>query len=209
MRVRKDKRDGPAPRQSEGAVVGGAEILPDRLQGLAAQEIHSGEQVLLVLKGKGSNALVALERRLLVLKAGFGASLRQRRVATSFDYRDIIDVKVERGSALTVIWVSSTGFRPLEKEVWQAYDPSRDPFRAANAIPIPTHEPDACEPFVDWLRQTIAAAENGEPTSSDQNRDEAELVASLVLSLERLTALRDSGALTKEQFERAKARLLD
>ena len=208
MRVCRDKRDSATPRQSEAAVVGGAEILSDRLQGLAAQEIRPGEQVLLVLKGKGSHALVALERRLLVLKAGFGAGLRQRRVATSFDYRDIIDLEVERGSALTVIWVSSTAFRPLEKEVWQAHDPSRDPFRAANAVPIPTSEPDPCEPFVDWLRQTIAAAENGE-RASDQERDETERVASLVLSLERLTALRDSGALTEEQFDRAKGRLLD
>ena len=208
MRFRSDKRDGPAPRQSDAAVVGGAEILSDRLQEFAAHEIRPGEQVLLVLKGKGGHALVALERRLLVLKAGFGAGLRQRRVATSFDYRDIIDVEIERGSALTVIWVSSTTFKPLEKEVWQAHDPSRDPFRAANAIPIPTREPDPCEAFVDWLRQTIAAAENGEG-ASDQMRDDAERVASLVLSLERLTALRDSGALTKEQFERAKARLLD
>lgn len=208
MRVRRHKRDGPAPRQSEAAVIGGTEILPDRLQGLAAQEIRPGEQVLLVLKGKGSQALVALERRLLVLKTGFAAGLPLRGAATSFDYRDIIDVEVERGSAMTVIWVSSTAFRPVEKEVWQARDPARDPFRAANAIPISTREPDPCEPFVDWLRQTIAAAEGGERGSVPE-RDEAERVAPLVLSLERLTALRDSEALTEEQFEKAKARLLD
>jgi hypothetical protein len=167
-------------------------VLHARLQRLLDESIEPDETVLFVVEGKGNQALAALDRRLLVLKAGAAAGLPFQARARSFAYAAITGIDVERGSALSVVWFTSADFRTQEKEWWQSRDSARDPFRAPNAFPVATDELETLEPCLARLRAAIAEA-GEEP---------------IVDSLERLAALHASGALTTEEFERAKERLL-
>ena len=84
-------------------------VLPPKTAKFAVEHIGSEEAVHVVLVGGGSQALIALDERLIIVKPGLmaGASFGAR--VTSFAYRDISAVEVNTGMMNGVIEVITSG----------------------------------------------------------------------------------------------------
>ncbi|SDE17790.1 SHOCT domain-containing protein [Glycomyces harbinensis] len=167
--------------------------------GLPAAEVAAEIRIWSVVAGVGIViALLGLVHELRVT-AAFSALLGRERVEAALeDYRD-----AEPGGGLgsgTLVFRDRTGHRHRveirARRSWMrtpltAVYPPRDPARARVALP--------------WLRKMLSA-ESAETTAETRTPAAA---SSLVVELERLTALRREGHLTEEEFRLAKRRLLE
>jgi len=171
----------------------GLDRLGERLRKLALRSLEPGERVLFCVPGTPGQALVALEVRLLVLKAGAAAGRAFRGTVTSYSYADIAEVSLKLGEVNSVIRVSP--LEPRAREWWQWSAASEDPLRAPNSLLVPTSAAAEWQPYVERLRELVArAGDEGSPP--------------LVSELERLAALHASGDLSADEFARAKRALL-
>jgi hypothetical protein len=174
-------------------VDGALDELGGKLRKLADRALEPGERVLFCIPGTRGQALVALDRRLLVVKAGAPAGRAFGGIAASHRYADITEISLTVGEVNSVIRIS--GPRPRTREWWQWSASHDDPLRAPDALLLPSSAVDACRPYVERLRELVAEARSeGAPV--------------LVAELERLAALHASGALSDEEFARAKRALL-
>jgi hypothetical protein len=167
-----------------------------RLERSLVRLVGPDERKLFSIHGAPGQLLAALDRRVLILKTGLEAGLPFRAKAHSFDYGTLDGFRVQPGSALAALWLDVKGYSPPDRQIWQSADPARDPFRAPNGFPLPLEALRRSEEHLAVLRDAIAAARTGPG-------------GPLVDELERLAALRDSAALTEDEFERAKRLLLE
>jgi len=172
---------------------GGIDALSGKLRTLTARTLEAGEHVLFCLPGTAGQALVALDRRLLLLKAGAAAGRAFRGMAASYRYADIAEISFRFGEVNSVIRVSP--LEPRAREWWQWSAASEDPLRAPDCLLVPSSAAVECRAYVERLRELVADARGERPPP-------------LVSELERLAALHDSGALSDEEFARAKRSLL-
>jgi hypothetical protein len=159
--------------------------------------VQPDERQLFSLPGAPGQLLAALDRRVLILKTGFEAGLPLRVRAHSFFYEALEGLRIKRGAVLAVVWLDVEGYVAPERQIWQSADAARDPFRAPNAFPVPLEVLERGDEQLACLREAIEAARGGTTRP-----------ASFVGELERLAALHETGALTDEEFEQAKRRLL-
>lgn len=172
---------------------GGIDAFSGRLRKLAARTLVTGEHVLFCLPGTPGQALVALDRRLLLLKAGAAAGRAFRGTVASYAYAEIAEISLSLGEVNSVIRVSV--LQPRAREWWQWSAAAEDPLRAPDALLVPSSAAAECQRHVERLRELLAGAR-------------AEGSSPLVLELERLAALHASHALSDEEFARAKRALL-
>jgi len=181
------------------AVTGNTEILGGRVKKALEQNKKSNEKVLFCLKGSGGQAIVALDKRLLVIKAGFMAGATFGCRVASFYYKDITSVEVNTGLVNGVIEIctpSNQGNK--EKDFW-AMDRDRDPWKVSNCIPITKSDLKHYQPYIEKIQNFIDDAKHGKSNSNSSD------VAS---QIEKLHNLYKSGALTKKEFGDAKKKLI-
>jgi hypothetical protein len=174
-------------------VDGGFEALDERMQRLVLRSLEPGERVVFSLAGTPGQALVALDRRVLLLKAGAAAGRAFRGTVESYRYDEIADVSLTLGEVNSVIRISP--LRPRAREWWQWSAASEDPLRAPEALLVPSSASGECHGCVERLRELVHGARR-------------QGSAPFVSELERLAALHASGALSDEEFARAKHSLL-
>jgi hypothetical protein len=186
----------------------GIDALNGRLRTLAARTLETGEEVLFCLTGPAGQALLALERRLVILKAGAaGRSPFGGRMA-SYRYADIADVSLEVGEVNSAIEIVPVR-RPEGPEWWQWRVAAEDPLRSLDCLLVPSSLVADYEPYIERLRRLVAEARKKErPGPSEETAAAAPSAASLVTELERLAALHASQELSDEEFARATRALL-
>jgi hypothetical protein len=102
-------------------VVGGREILSKRVRRALESNIHSDETLRFCLKGDFDHSLIALDDRLLIVKAGvFAGTTFGARVATIY-YKEITGIEVNTGLLNCVVEVSTASYPALgKKSAWFA-----------------------------------------------------------------------------------------
>jgi hypothetical protein len=204
------------------AVAGGAEVLSNELRKLVQSHIGEGESIkFCLLSGNGgwNQAIVALSNRLLIIKPGLMAGATSGPRVTSFYYRDITGIEVNKGLINGVIEINTSSYpRTRQNDFWKIKYEDRDAYGVANCLPISKKNLREYKPYIDMLRAMERSAKQKRVISSPPKRESslnselsslASLRASGVLSeLEKLASLRASGVLTEEEFQRAKQRLL-
>ena len=121
---------------------------------------------------------------------------------------DISAIEVNTTWMSGVIEVIVPGYDGRKPTSYWSNDKDKDPFKISNCLPIPKKAASAWQPHLDAIRQKIAQAKHAPshqtvaPSLAGQGEND------FVASLERLQALRAAGALSDEEFQRAKERLL-
>lgn len=181
-------------------VVGNLEILNSRERRLAEENINPGEQVLFCLVGSFDQALVALEERLLIIKVGMIAGATFGGRVASFHYKDITGIEVNTGLINGVIEISTPSYQATEEKDWWSMQRDRDPAKLSNCLPIYKANLKEYQPYLEKLREMIRKAKQTGVQGESED---------ITSQIEKLLRLYQSGALTEEEFQIAKKRLLE
>ncbi len=175
------------------------------------RQCHTDEQPWLILtSGGGAGSLVAFDDRLAIMKTGgmtglMAGSLGGERAAT-FHYADITGVEYNSGILTGVLQILTPSYQgTANNDFWRGSTKSRnadagDPWTLSNTLPLIKFEHRAAAAELRELRERISEAKRGAPTPGGDS--------DLASQIEKLGALRASGALTDEEFAAAKSRLL-
>lgn len=183
--------------------VGGPEILSRRLQRELRRQTLEGESTRFCLRGDLGHALVCLDDRLIVLKAGFHAGTTFGAMAATIFYRDVTGIQVRMHLVSGWIEISSPSFQGRErKKTRHPRSSDRDVYKLPNCVPI--HRPyldEYAAPLAE-LRRLVAEAKDVTATQATVER------SSVVAELERLSRLAESGQIDDDEYARAKALVL-
>jgi hypothetical protein len=102
-------RDGELNVADQGAV----RVLDRKLLQVAQQNIGVSENIRIALTGGSGQALLALDDRIVNLKAGWLAGATFGGKATSFPYDQVSAIKLKAGPANAVLQVHSSAFQQL------------------------------------------------------------------------------------------------
>jgi len=179
-------------------VTGNTEILGGRVRKALEQNKRSNEDVLFCLKGSYGQAIVALDKRLLIIKGGFMAGSTFGCRVSSFYYKDITSVEVNTGLVSGIIEICTPSNQGNKEKDYWARGKDRDPWKVSNCFPIVKSDLKHYQPYLEKIQTFIDEAKHGSSHSTDD-------VAS---QIEKLHNLYQSGALTKTEFENAKKKLI-
>lgn len=173
-------------------------VLDENTRVLAHQNINANEDVLFCLVGGSHQSLVGLPTRVLVIKSGAVAGATFGSKVTNFHYSDLTGVEIRTGRLMGAIELSSPSF--------QGSNDSDSAYRAPNCIPIATAslKSPPVQSVLALLREKIAEARRpmGAPIPIQQS------VGDVASSLEKLVTLHNAGALTDDEFQKAKLQIL-
>jgi hypothetical protein len=200
--------DSHAGAEGPPRVSGGVEDLGRRARKAVLGALEEGERPAFCLLAPAGQAIVVCDRRLLVVKSGRRSASLLGVVLFPIPYEAVAAVTVDVGPVNSVISVTSLRGGPA-RQWWHSWTAFDDPLKAASSLVVPTGELALYEPWVERVRRLVAGAQNASWTPSPSLGDAAAVAADdLVSSLERLAALRNAGAISEDEFERAKAALL-
>jgi Bacterial PH domain len=164
--------DSPGPAAMPvSKVAGGVEILGKKLRKLTEQNMGDDETVEFCLMspsgvGGWSQAIVALDDRLLVIKPGMAAGATFGARVTSFYYRDITGIEVNTGLTQGVIEINTSSYQGTgQKDFWSVSTKDKNPFHVTNCLPIGKRDLKHYKPYIDRLRSMIREAKQEPPTS--------------------------------------------
>lgn len=173
--------------------------LSGKVRALVEEHVTEDEDVRFCLVGQYKHALVALDDRLLIVKKGVVAGSVFGGKVTAFHYRDITNLEQRKAMMFGYIEVLTPSY--------QATAADADRHKAENALVLNSKKDfERWKPHLQWLRQRIdevktGAAGGGQPVPTGGEED-------FTVQLERLSKLRESGAISEEEFQAAKRKLL-
>jgi hypothetical protein len=174
-------------------IAGGVEVLDEKARRLLEENLRAGETVEFCLIGRRVKAaqtndvLAALDERILVVR--YGVVARNNPIwgggteAVSLYYTDMSGLDLRKTLLEGSIRIDRPGL-PLPPQI--AVDKSRlDEYR----------------PYINRINEKIHEAKHGSASNAPAGTE-------FIEELERLADLRNSGALTEEEFRQAKRRML-
>ena len=186
-----------------GNIIGQNGTLSSKAIRIIEENIPQSEKALFCLLGNFKQAIVALTERLIVIKSGFvaGATFGER--VTSFRYKDITSIEVNTGVLNGVIEICTPSYQGTKQKDWWSMSRDRDPMKISNCLPIAKADLKYFRPFLNELEKMITDAK------ASKNRPIQNLAEQDIASqLEKVAQLYKSGALSKEEFESSKRRIL-
>jgi hypothetical protein len=199
------KGDRATMESSRSNVAGTVDVLSRKARKHLYKHLGEGEEVKLCIQGANSQAIVALQERLLVIKPGWEAAATFGARVTSFYYHDITGIEVNTGLLLGVIEINTPAYQGTATKDYWSTAKDRDPRRLSNCIPIAKRHLAEYKPYIAELERLVREAKQGHRAPSSPTSDSGGIGA----ELERIAELRTSGALTEEEFQQAKRRILD
>ena len=182
-------------------VVGGIEVLHRKVRDAA--QLTENDEVRFCIVGMSKQALIALDSRLMIVKHGLMAGATGGARRTTFNYSDITNVEANTGWTTGVIEVLSAAYTGgTQKDDWNRGD-NDDPYKTSNTIPIAKKKLEEFQPYLDQMTGWITASKQ---SASVQAAPVAE--QSLPEQIRELHELVQLGALSEEEFEVAKKKLL-
>lgn len=201
---RRRGRAGAGGVEPSPPVAGDADVLDRSVRKALLRALEGDERPLFCVRAPAGQAIVALSRRLLIVKSGPSSTSLGAKVA-GYRYDEIAAISIQPGEVNSVIEVAPLRGRP-RREWWHSWIAFEDPLKAATTVVVPTGDLEDYEVVVERLRALVersrGRSRSAEATAAADDDD-------LVPSLERLSALHAAGALTDAEFERAKRALLD
>jgi len=156
------------------------------------------EDVRFCLRGDLGHALVCLDDRLVILKAGFHAGTTFGAMAATIFHQDVTGIQLRMHFVSGWIEISSPSFQGRErKHTRQPRSSDRDVYKLPNCVPISRRHVEAFRGPLAELRQLVAESKL------------RPAVGSVATELERLAALRRCGVLDEQEFLAAKSRVLE
>ena len=185
---------GPFRKQA----VGGAEILGRRLRRELERNTKPEERVRFCLRGDLGHALVCLDDRLVILKAGFHAGTTFGAMSATIFYQDVTGIQLRMHLVSGWVEISSPSFQGRErKHTRQPRSSDRDVYKLPNCVPISRRHVEPFQAPLAELRRLVAEAK-ARPAGG-----------AVVAELERLATLRRDGLLDEQEFLAAKSQVLD
>jgi hypothetical protein len=199
-----DGADDAAPARrrffSHVPAVGGLEVLSRRVARAVDDHVSPDEHIVACLRGDLNHSLVSLGERLLIVKPGYHAGTTFGTIVTTIYYEDVTGIQVHTFLRSAWIEISSPSFQGRERKRNRHPRPSdRDVYKLPNCVPIAKRRLGECGPFLADLRGKVRSAKLEQPAAG---------AGTIATELEGLARLREGGAITDEEFERAKALLL-
>ena len=181
-------------------IYGGVECLSKRVAAAVDDHLRPGESVRFCLRGDLNHSLVALDERMLIVKPGFHAGTTFGTLVTTIFYSDITAMQVQTYLMAAWIEISSPSFQGRErKRNRQPRTSDRDVYKLPNCVPIKRKNLRECRSA---LADLVDLVTNAKRSAADERSTQ------LAGQLAQLAELRDSGGLTEDEFERAKALVL-
>jgi hypothetical protein len=178
------------------------DLVPEKARRHLEPQLRDGEEVMAIINGLSSQAIVAFRTRLFVVKPGFMAGAAFGARVTSFDYRNITAIELNKKMTTAVIEVIAAGYQGVNAtSVWSSKE-GRDPYKLSNCLPLMRETADQAEPVLADIRELITELHH--PTASPANGKSVGIADELA----KLAELRQQGVLSDEEFEGAKTRLL-
>jgi curved DNA-binding protein CbpA len=162
-------------------------------------ELNEGEEAIAVINGAGKQAIVATQTRLIIVKPGWRASSAFGAKVTSFEYRNITAIEMNKKLTTGVIEVIAAGYQGIRGVDWGGKN-GESAFDAANCLPVIRAQADAAEPALAVIRERVAQAHDSPASASPTNGVADELA--------KLAELRQQGVLSPEEFGLLKHRLI-
>lgn len=184
--------------------VGGVEILSKKVRKYLERNKRKDEEVLFCIVGQGNQSIIALEKRLLIIKPGFLAGATFGAKVSSFFYKDITGIEVNMGFVTGVIEISTPSYEATKERSWwgtKNNDDTRDIWKLSNCIPILKTDFPVFQPYLDKLRELIEQAKNPQEIKTSTQDD-------IATQLEKIVNLYKSGILTEEEYQKAKKKIL-
>jgi hypothetical protein len=202
------------PSESTDPPAGGADIsvevskLRGRVKDALRENLAPGELIQVVIRGAHGQAIVGTGTRVFVLKPGWMAGATLGAEVTSWSYRNVVGVQVHKGMMSGAVIIQQPGSSGTKTSYWGSK--GDDPAKAPNAIPVVGEWP-LVKAGVTKLTALIDAAHTGHIPASDSSATEPNVAskASIADELSKLAELRDSGALSNDEFQAAKRRVIE
>lgn len=181
-----------------------------------------GEEPWLIISSPDAGVLVAFDDRLVLIKTGWttsalAGSFGGQRAAT-FNFHDVTGIEYNSGLINGVLEILTPSYDgTANRDFWRGSNRSRnadsnDPFTLSNTLPLDKATHSQAQPHLNELRRRITAFKRTVSvdgyTPAPAPEPDTRLGTGLADELGRLASLRDSGVLTDEEFQSAKARLL-
>ena len=183
--------------------------LPNGLERAVRRNLASGEEVHVKLKGAWQEALVCTDRRVLIVKRGlftghlFGSDVFQT------PYGNVASAEVNFGLFTGYLEISTGGMQNTAKSFWSR-EPASDPAKAPNSIGLTSRGQaalfrEACGWIMGRIEEGRAPRRRHE---SEAPRAAAREASGPAEEIDRLWHLRKEGAMSEEEFQAAKTRIL-
>jgi hypothetical protein len=176
------------------------QTLPPKVQKALPEHVVDDEEPDYAIVGDFGQALVGFADRVLIIKPGWRAGSAFGARVTGFPYREIVAVEVNTGMVKGVLELVTAGHEGGRTKDYWSGDPDRDPMKVSNCLPVGKKSLRGQQPALDTLRERVKEA-HGPPAAAAKGPDLAEQLA-------QLAQLRNQGALSEDEFARAKERLL-
>lgn len=209
-------------------------VIPQKTARVVQGSIGPAETVFVVLVGGFGQALIALEDRIIIAKAGFMSGNTFGGKVTAFPYREITGIELHTGLSTGVLVIQTPSFPGTQAGSYWASGKNTRPAELPNAIPLPSKGVlKTWQRHLQTLRLGVANGrlvaaqpklppELGEPIVINPitpkapptvEQQQASPTASLAVTdlgqqLKQISELHAAGALTDEEFAQAKAKLL-
>jgi predicted RNA-binding Zn-ribbon protein involved in translation (DUF1610 family) len=174
--------------------------LPGPIRESIQANLEPGETVEVVIVGEGNQTLVGTGRRAFIAKQGILTGGFFKKLSTSWDYRNISGVEVQRSMSMTGVILQVPGVSPITQSGRFSKGPG-SVWEAPNAI-VARLSP-TMEASVARLRELVAEHQRAQATAVVQHQDDS------LDQLKKLAELRDAGVITEEEFGSKKKKLLD
>ena len=175
--------------------------LKKRVQGVLEENLAPDEVVQVVIRGAHGQAIVGTQSRAFVIKPGWMAGATLGAETTTFSYPTLLGVQVHKGMISGAVALQTPAHTGTKMSYWGSQ--KDDPSKAPNAIPV-TNEWPHVKAAASNLRALIDAAHAPAPSTPAAATSDG----SFTDQLEKLAALRASGALSEQEFNAAKQRLI-
>jgi hypothetical protein len=138
-------------------------VLDRRERKLAADAI-GGSKIILCIKGVQGQGLVALSDRLVIVKSGFMSGSTFGGRASTFHYRDIGGLQLNKGLGTATLEVHTSSLGATKSGDYWMQRRNEDPFHLPNVIPLVRAELRRLRPYLDELNALIADAKRPSQT---------------------------------------------
>ena len=187
-------------------VAGDISIFSKKWQETIKQIIPTEANIIFCLQGGlgvGSEALIVLPSEVYIVKKPFVGY-----ETSSFFYKDITNIETEKGLQLSSIKFF-TKMDTYKKSKFLGNLFSVPGFMANNCFTFENEYLQIFSPYTDEIRTLVRESKNHSEGNNQKSRDEETSQGNIADQLEKLSSLRQTGALSEEEYLQAKKKILE
>lgn len=180
------------------------EDLPSALKLKEDEILNNDETIIIRLKGAYKEALICTNKRIIIIKTGFMTGQTFGSNIFQLPYKSIATAEVKYKMLSGYFEISAGGMQNTEKNFWSSSS-LNSPSKAPNCISLDSKIQaakfrEACSVIMDMVHG-LQKSQTDVSTQQDASED-------LVSKIERLWALKEAGAISAEEFNAAKTKLI-